>query len=129
MLDDEDFRTALAGIMPMYNADADGEGQTGGKPARKFEGAAFRLRYETHNAAFSYSVPRFDVRVRLGEIRVPTLVVVGRQDLVATVGDSEEIHAGIPGSELAIFEKSGHSPPSEEPEAFQARVWKFIEPL
>ncbi len=122
----DDFRSGLASIMPMYNDDADGVGESGGKPAKKFEGAAVRFRYETHNAAFSYSVPRFDVRARLGEIRVPTLVVVGRHDLVAPVADSEEIHAGIAGSELTVFEESGHSPPSEEREAFQARVWKFM---
>ncbi|KAJ7284701.1 alpha/beta hydrolase fold protein [Mycena rebaudengoi] len=101
--------------------------------AANFEGAeAIKKRtfhYATHNAAFSENLPNYDVRSKLGKIPVPTLVVVGRQDLIAPVEFSEEISRGIPGAELAIFEKSGHSPPSDEPEAFQACIRKFIGPL
>jgi proline iminopeptidase len=74
-------------------------------------------------------VPRFDVRDRLKEIKVPTLVVVGRHDLIAPVACSEEISAGIPNTELAVFEHSGHSPPSDEPEAFRERDSKFLTSL
>jgi proline iminopeptidase len=119
--DNEDFCATLNAITSLYTPED--------KPQKKFEGASVCFRYETHNAAFSYSVPRFDVRSRLGEITVPTLVVVGRHDQVATVEDSEEIHGGIGGSELVVFEGSGHSPPSEEPEAFQERVWQFLNGL
>ena len=39
---------------------------------------------------------------------------------------SEEIHRLIPYSELAIFERSGHSPQVEEREAFTRRLATFL---
>lgn len=36
------------------------------------------------------------------------------------MGDSgETLHAGIPGSRLAVFEHSSHTPHLEEPEAYE----------
>jgi proline iminopeptidase len=84
------------------------------------------LRWEVHNAAFSHSAPRFDVRSRLGEITAPTLVVVGRHDPVCPVEDAKEIHEGIRGSMLHVFEHSGHNPPADEPEAFEKVVAGFL---
>lgn len=96
--------------------------------SKAFQGTVVnQLHHGTQNAAFSYSVPRFDVRSRLGEIKAPMLVIVGRHDAVCTVSDAEELHRGISNSELAIFEKSGHSPPSEKPEAFRERLIKFLD--
>ncbi|KAJ7284702.1 alpha/beta hydrolase fold protein [Mycena rebaudengoi] len=95
-------------------------------PADTFEGEAPAPHYATHNAAFSENQPNYDVRSKLGSITVPTLIVVGRHDVITPVEFSEEIHRGIPGSQLTIFEKSGHSPALDEPEAFQARVRKFF---
>ena len=85
--------------------------------------------FETHNAAFSVSVPRFDVRKRLHEIAAPTLVVVGLYDPVCPLSAAEEISGSIPNSKLVIFEKSGHHPPKEEPEKFQAVVSEFLSNL
>ncbi|OAA72589.1 alpha/beta hydrolase fold protein [Cordyceps fumosorosea ARSEF 2679] len=124
--DDADFEATVADSLPIlaFKKPAGAVPAAGGGGA--FEAAKMRFRYETHNAAFSYSMPRFDVRARLREIRAPTLVVVGRHDPITPVEDAEEIHAGIGGSVLAIFEYSGHSPPSEERELFQERVWEFM---
>ncbi|KAJ6786106.1 hypothetical protein PWT90_02462 [Aphanocladium album] len=123
--DNTDFETGVNAIFPIYTAKKQNT-----VPATKdddFEKAQPRYRYETHNAAFSYSVPRFDIRARLGEIEAPTLVVVGRHDPVTPVEESQEIHDNIKGSVLEIFENSGHSPPSEEPELFQERLWHFLD--
>lgn len=121
--DNAEFEESFKEILPIYTPED--------APPKEFEGTDqdLRLHYQSQNAAFSYSQPRFDVRARLGEIKTPTLVLVGRHDVVCTVEDSEELHAGIPNSELTIFEKSGHSPASDEPEAFQERVSKFIDGL
>ena len=83
-------------------------------------------RYGTHNFAFSTNLPAYDVKDRLNRITCPALVVVGRHDRVTPVVCSEAIAARIPGAELRIFENSGHSPPLEEPEAFQAVVRAFL---
>ena len=123
--DDHDFATGVADMLPVYTA----KKQQGAVPAagdQNFENAKKHYHYETHNAAFSYSVPRFDVGARLHEIKVPTLVVVGRHDPITPLEGSQEIHDGIEGGVLAIFENSGHSPPSEEPELFQETLWNFL---
>lgn len=70
--------------------------------------------------------PSYDVVGRLGEIRVPTLVMCGRHDPVVPIAHSELIHAGIPGSELVIFEDSGHFPMIEEAEKFRDTVHRFL---
>jgi proline iminopeptidase len=51
---------------------------------------------------------------------------VGRHDWITPVSASETIHGLIPGSELVIFENSGHSPQVEEAPKFQATVRDFL---
>jgi proline iminopeptidase len=71
-------------------------------------------------------MPSYDVKPRLGEIGVPTLVIGGRHDWVTPYGQSEIIAAGIPGSKLVIFEESGHLPFVEEPDRFMHVVRSFL---
>jgi pimeloyl-ACP methyl ester carboxylesterase len=54
---------------------------------------------------------------RLGEIRVPTLVLSGRYD-EATPTIAETVHRAIPGSQWIIFENSSHMPHVEETERY-----------
>jgi len=69
---------------------------------------------------------RIDYGQRLGEIRAPTLVCVGRFDPQAPVPCSEELARGIPGARLAIFEQSGHYPFVEEQARFTQIVSHFL---
>jgi len=68
---------------------------------------------------------RQDGRDMLHDIRVPTLVIVGRQDQGTPLAASEEIAAGIPGARLAIIEDCGHLSTIEQPQAVTAlmRDW------
>jgi pimeloyl-ACP methyl ester carboxylesterase len=68
---------------------------------------------------------RRDSRPSLHEIRVPTLVICGRQDMGTPLAASEEIAAGIPGSRLAVIEDCGHLSTIEQPQAVTAllRDW------
>lgn len=116
---DEDFARAFAAIAPLYDAKHDAAAT-----AARVRSATFRA--ATHNAAFSREVPSYDLRGRLGEIEVPTLIVVGRHDWITPVAASQELAEGIAGSELAIFENSGHSPQLEENERFVAVVRDFL---
>lgn len=45
---------------------------------------------------------------RLGEINVPTLVIVGNQDILTPRGDSEEIAEAIPTAELVVISGAAH---------------------
>lgn len=117
--DDETMRRAYATIAPLYDANTSPE-----KAAERVASAVFRA--DTHNQAFAGNLPNYDLTGRLHEIRVPTLIVVGRHDWITPVAASEEIAAGIPNSELVIFEHSGHSPQLEENEKFVATVRDFL---
>lgn len=68
----------------------------------------------------------WDVRARLGEITVPTLVLVGVADFICGEKFARQLHDGIPGSQLVVFGQSGHFAHLEEPEAFAAAVLGFI---
>jgi proline iminopeptidase len=82
--------------------------------------------HETHNYAFSVNNPNYDVRARLGEIRVPTLVICGGKDWITPLSTSEQIVAGIAGSRLEVFDKSGHMPMLEEPKKFISVLRSFL---
>ena len=116
---DAAFAEAFAAIAPLYDADYDPE-------ATAERVASIRYHAATHNAAFAREVPNYDLRDRLHEIEVPTLIAVGRHDWITPVEASEELHAGIDGSELVIFEHSGHAPQLEENERFIDVVRDFL---
>ena len=67
----------------------------------------------------------WDLRPRLGGINVPTLIAAGRYDGMAA-GQARDFHAGIPDSEIVLFEESSHYPFAEEPGRFLARLDDFL---
>jgi proline iminopeptidase len=71
---------------------------------------------------------RIDYRPRLLEVRAPTLVLVGAHDAQMPPSCSEELEKGIPDARLISFERSGHHPFAEEPEAFWAAIGRFLSP-
>lgn len=119
MADDDEFRRSFAAIQPLYRTTPAPE-----RDAERLDDMVFR--YRTHNFAFSRNIPAYDVRDRLSEIHVPTLVLVGRQDWITPVDQSEYLASHIPGAQLAVFEHSGHGPMIEENDAFTARVREFF---
>jgi pimeloyl-ACP methyl ester carboxylesterase len=58
---------------------------------------------------------RADSRPGLGAIKVPTLVLVGREDALTPVALAAEMAQGIPGSNLTIIEDCGHLSTLEQP--------------
>jgi len=83
-----------------------------------------------HNARMWKTVDRslkeWDVRDRLGRIRVPTLITVGRRDHV-TPRCSRTIQRGIRGSRLVIFERSGHGALFDERDHYLDVVRSFLD--
>jgi pimeloyl-ACP methyl ester carboxylesterase len=68
---------------------------------------------------------RPDSRPLLGQIRCPTLVLAGREDVLTPLELSQEIVAGIPGARLEIIPHCGHLSTMERPEAINKvlRAW------
>ena len=85
--------------------------------------------YHTMNGPSEFhvigSIKDWQVKDRLGEIRVPTLVASGRYD-EATPALQETLMAGIAGAEQVIFEESAHMPFWEERQRFMAVVGNFL---
>src|SRR4029077_5719810 len=63
-----------------------------------------------------------DVRARLGEIGVPTIVLNGELDPETPVAYAEAIVAGIPGSPLQIIPGAGHITNLETPDVVNAAL-------
>jgi proline iminopeptidase len=68
----------------------------------------------------------FDMRPHHAAMVMPTLVVVGENDLITTPHQARTIAAGIPGARLAVFPHTGHNPFVEEPADFNALVADFL---
>jgi proline iminopeptidase len=75
---------------------------------------------------FMTLAPDYDLRPRLADVGVPTLVVTGRYDWVCPPVASRLLAAAIPGAELVEFHDSGHFALSEEPAKLQTAVSAFL---
>jgi proline iminopeptidase len=71
---------------------------------------------------------RTDLTQSLDRIKAKVLIVVGRHDYICPLALSEHLHNGIPQSQLAIFEESGHFPWLEEPDKFWPILNAFLYP-
>ncbi|HET6830198.1 MAG TPA: alpha/beta hydrolase [Solirubrobacterales bacterium] len=67
----------------------------------------------------------YDLLERLERIRVPTLIVWGRDDLVVPARDAAGFLERIPGAELVVFEDCGHAPMAERPTRFNRLLADF----
>ena len=63
---------------------------------------------------------------RLGEIKVPTLILVGEFDIPDVHAHAGALNAGIPGSRRDIIKQAAHLVPLEQPEAFNKIVADFL---
>jgi pimeloyl-ACP methyl ester carboxylesterase len=73
-------------------------------------------------------ITRPDSRPSLAAIKVPTMVLVGREDKATPVAQAEEIARGIKGSKLVVIEHCGHLTTMERPaEVTKAmRTWLTV---
>jgi pimeloyl-ACP methyl ester carboxylesterase len=72
-------------------------------------------------------ITRKGVRDELGQIRVPTLILVGDQDVGVPLPHSQRLHEGIAGSQLVVIPGAGHTSTVEEPAAVTAAISEFLE--
>ncbi len=73
-----------------------------------------------------HAVIRHDIRERLAEIEMPTMLVWGQSDRVIPMGAALSYHRRIPHSRLEIFERTGHVPQLERPARFNAVLDDFL---
>lgn len=75
------------------------------------------------------AIVTFEERANLGQIRVPTMCLVGEFDTNAPVGMMQRMAAKIPGATFEMLPGLGHLPNLEDPAAFDAAVLGFLRDL
>ena len=66
-----------------------------------------------------------DLRSDLGKIKIPTLIMHGKNDKICSFDLALQMKAEIAGSQIIVFEKSGHSLFLEESAKFNKELIKF----
>lgn len=69
---------------------------------------------------------RSDSHADLARVRVPTLVMCGRQDPVTPLADHEAMAACVPDSRLHVIEDCGHLSTIEQPEAVTDELTRWL---
>lgn len=69
---------------------------------------------------------RPDATPVLQALRCPALLMCGRQDAWSPLARHREMHALVPGSELAIVEEAGHMTTMEQPATVSAMLRRWI---
>ena len=65
---------------------------------------------------------------KLAGLRVPTLILWGKDDAITPLSMAHAFHRDIAGSRLQVIERCGHLPPLERPDEFAAAVTQFLRP-
>jgi 3-oxoadipate enol-lactonase len=100
-------------------------------PARAAQRAEWRRRLlANHRVGITRAVmgviARPGVEDELGQIRAPTLVISGDQDVAVVTERSRRMQERIPGARLAIVPGAGHTASVEEPAAVNAALQEFL---
>ncbi len=118
--DDAGLTRALRALVPAYFADYWGR-------AGEFASVRDQLAASYLSGRDADLIPEvIDDRAALAELRVPTLVICGRYDVICGVRWGKELHHLIDESRLEILERSGHLGHLEEPQAFAAALTDFV---
>jgi 3-oxoadipate enol-lactonase len=77
-------------------------------------------------AALRGMAQRDDQTDLLPKISVPALIIVGADDAITPVADSEKMHHAIAGSRLVVLENAGHVSNLERTEQFNYALLEFL---
>ena len=75
------------------------------------------------------ALPAHDVRIRLKELSVPTLVLVGELDEETPLAYAQTLADGIAGAELHVLPAAGHLTPFEAPLAVAALIGDHLQAM
>ena len=77
-------------------------------------------------AALLGMAERDDQTEFISSIQVPALIIVGREDAITPVADSEKMQSRIAGSRLVVIENAGHVSNLEQTEQFNDALLGFL---
>ncbi|MDH3944033.1 MAG: alpha/beta fold hydrolase [Anaerolineae bacterium] len=91
---------------------------------RRTVGARYSPEVLRHFAVQEYG--GIDVEDKLSAVPQPVLVLAGRHDRACSLEASEAMHAGLPDSQLVVFDESAHMTLVEENEKYLEAVSEFL---
>jgi 3-oxoadipate enol-lactonase len=74
-----------------------------------------------------HAIPKINLTDRLKELHCPALVIVGEEDPGTPVEMARDIHAALPGAQLAILRSASHLSNVEQPEEFTRVLVGFLD--
>jgi pimeloyl-ACP methyl ester carboxylesterase len=77
----------------------------------------------------SRAITSYDASDHLREIKCPTLVVVGDEDLLGGLPLSADLAHGVPGAQLVVLKQAAHGLLTESAEATAASMMDFLSDL
>ena len=89
-------------------------------------GLKMRLQPEALIFAANHYLKDWNVMDRLNEIKVPTLVMAGREDFIYPPEHQEKLAAAIPNAHLVNIDQAGHNPQDEQPTEVQRLIREFL---
>lgn len=107
---DQEMAEMMKLLAPLYYYDYQPETAERTMGQTVYSGSAARRGFEL--------LEDFDTLSRLPGLKIPTLVLVGRDDYITPPSQAERMHQQLSQSELVVFEQSGHMPHVEEPDLF-----------
>jgi proline iminopeptidase len=78
------------------------------------------------STALGGDTERFDLNPEIRKFHMPVMVMTGRFDMSVAPVTAYKIHQAISGSRFVVFERSGHLPFIEEPDAFVRTLEDFL---
>ena len=79
--------------------------------------------------ATAKSAIRHNLRDKLHNIKAPTLLIWGKEDMVTPAFVGEEFHKLIENSQLYLVEQCGHAPMMEHPQIFNEYLETFLKQI
>lgn len=73
------------------------------------------------------SAIRNNLEDKIRNIKIPTLLVWGKDDTITPLWVGQKFHDLLPNSDLEIFDKCGHAPMMEQPERFNTVLKHFLD--
>ena len=123
------FRPLMGQLLPIMFAKDTLEDETKGETLEYWKQQLSKNNRAGSSRAAAGVIERKGVYQKIGQIKAPTLIIVGEQDIATTVETSERMHKAISHSEMLVISAAGHSSSIEKPGEVTQALQKFLSNL
>lgn len=91
-----------------------------------FKSPSPKMRPEATIFGYQQTVKGWSVMERLGEIKIPVLVIAGRYDFLFPPESQALLAHSLPNAQLELVERAGHNPQDEQPVVVVESLRRFL---